>query len=381
MKPKFYTILFLSLVFLASSCKTAGKAYQKGDYEEAVYLAAKKIQKDPGNKDLIATIRNAYRLTVEDHEHKIKNISSRNDELKWERMLYEYYTLQNLYDALRKSPEAFELVNPTDYSSYISTYRDKSAEIYVERGERHMSKNDRNSFKQAYYEFQKALRHKPGDWHINEKKQAAYEAAVVHVVILPPNRYGYRSSFSSNSGFGFENELLRSLRNQFNNNFVKFYSDWDIRSTKAEPDQVIELNYSNMNVGRVYDNKSTREVSKEIVTKEIVYKPDSIVKQTSRVTALITTTRRTINSDGNMNVTIRNEKGRIIWADNIRGDHQWHTVFSSYTGDSRALSDEDKRILNQREEMPPHADQISNAITNEIMNNMVYRLRDFYSRY
>ena len=43
---KFYlTAIFLSFIFF--SCKTASKAYEKGDYSEALERAVKKLQKDP----------------------------------------------------------------------------------------------------------------------------------------------------------------------------------------------------------------------------------------------------------------------------------------------------------------------------------------------
>ena len=45
MKSKLYILLFASISILAFSCKTASKLYEKGNYDEAVELAAKKLQK------------------------------------------------------------------------------------------------------------------------------------------------------------------------------------------------------------------------------------------------------------------------------------------------------------------------------------------------
>jgi hypothetical protein len=165
-----------------------------------------------------------------------------------------------------------------------------------------------------------------------------------------------------------------------NNSFVKFYSDWEARNKSIEPDQVLELNLSRIAIGQPYDNKSSREVSKEVVVKEIVYKPDSVVKQYGTVKARITTTQRTLVSEGDLMITIREPKGSIVWDDRFTGEHRWKTEFSTYTGDERALSDKDKSLLNNNENNMPRQEQIMEELFKQIQNDLSYRLRNYYSR-
>ena len=124
MKQKLYLflIIFISLMFF--SCKTAGKLYQKGRYDEAVILAAKKLQKKPNDASTLDILSNAYRYAVEGHESRIRNLSNSNSDLRWENIYQEYNSLQYLYEAIRRSPSAFTIVQPTDYSSYITTYKE-----------------------------------------------------------------------------------------------------------------------------------------------------------------------------------------------------------------------------------------------------------------
>ena len=42
---KIYTLVILGFVLLVAGCKTAAKLYDKGNYDEAVELAVKKLQK------------------------------------------------------------------------------------------------------------------------------------------------------------------------------------------------------------------------------------------------------------------------------------------------------------------------------------------------
>ncbi|MDP9229371.1 MAG: hypothetical protein M3O67_01715, partial [Bacteroidota bacterium] len=293
----------------------------------------------------------------------------------------EYASLQKLYDVIRRSPEAFSIIKPADYSSFITTYREKAGDVYYERGMRWMEKDDKETYKKAYREFHNALRFKQGDITIRQKMDEAYNAAVTNVVLLPMQDFGYSYSSNSNTMQNFENEVIRNLQNHVNNDFVRFYSGWDARSHHIEPDQEIEMRLNNLNIGHIHDDRQTREVSKEVVIKETVYKPDSIVKQYGRVYAKITTTKRTMISEGNLNINIRDDRGRWLWNDNFRGDHYWATEFATYTGDERALSEQDKQLLNHREDYPPREEDIVEAITRNINNDMLYRVRDFYNRF
>ena len=148
-----------------------------------------------------------------------------------------------------------------------------------------------------------------------------------------------------------------------------------------EPDQILELNFSRISIGQPYDNKTTREVAKEVVIKEIVYRPDSVVKQYGTVKARITTTKRTLLSQGDLYVTVRDTKGRIIWNDRFTGEHKWQADFATYTGDERALTDSDKNLLNQNNYNPPNEDQVMEELMKQIQNDLSYRLRSYYSRY
>jgi len=376
---KIYTLFGLIAIVLITGCKSAAKLYDKGNYDEAVQVAVKKLQKKPDD-EMRSLLQSAYRYAVNDHETRIRQLSDNTNELKWEWIHAEYSSLQRLYEAIHRSPEALSIVNPTDYSSYLNTYADKAADTRFERGMQWMDKNDKISFRNAFNEFEVALNYRPGDLGIIDRKNEAYELAVINVVVMPieSNHYRY-SSFNDFEIRNFESDLLRQLQFNNNNRFVKFYSSWDANSRNIQADQFIDFRFSTLDIGRTRDERSTREVSKEIVVKETVYRPDSIVKEYKKVTAKITTTRRSLISEGNLQVNVRDISGRWIWSDNVQGNHNWCTEFSTYTGDERALSESDKQLVNRRQEYPPHEDEIMRCIMNEINSNMMGRVRNYFS--
>lgn len=382
MKLKLYALFFIGISIFAVSCKSASKLYEKGRYDEAVELAAKKLQKDPDDKKLLQTLQDAYRFAVEDHESRIRNYANSNNELKWEWTYNEYADLQRLYESIRKAPGVYNEVRPTDYSSYLTTYREKAGEVRYDRGITLMSNNDKLSYRKAYQEFQAALNFVPGSIDIRQKMDEAYSLAVVNIVVLGVEERGsYQWSSYNNRYRSFDDNILRYLQNNNSNQFVKYYSEFEARNRNVRADQFVDVRFNSMNIGRANDEVSSRTVMKEVVIKETVYKPDSIVKEYAKVYATIKTTKRVLRSEGLMQIVVRDENNRRLWTENYTGQHYWTTEFATYTGDSRALTDADKQLVGRTPEAPPREEDIIRIIMDELQGKVECGIKDYFYRY
>lgn len=380
MKLKLYSILAILSLTLLFSCKTAEKLYQKGRYDEAVELAAKKLSKKPNDASLLQTLQSAYRFAIDDHESRIRNFSNTNTDLKFENIYVEYLDLQRLYDAIHRSPSVYDIVQPTDYSAYITTYQEEAANARYERGLTLMDDNTKTGARNAYYEFQKALSLKPGDLTIQQRMNEAYNNAVTNVVVLPLNRYGFQYSSYNYDMNNFNYNILNYLNSSNSSPFVRYYTSQDAQSTNVRTDNVVEMKFSDVNIGRYRDQRTTREVSKQIVGKETVYSKDSVIKEYITVKAKITTTTRTLQADGLLQATARDYNNKWLWSDTYRGDYNWSASFATYTGDERALSDEDKKMVSAREQYPPSNDEIIRIIMNEIQNKTECGISSYFNR-
>lgn len=376
MKLKLYTLL-IGTVFLFS-CKTAQKLYQRGQYDEAVELAAKKLSKKPHDIGLLTVLQDAYRYAVQDHESRIRNLSNSNTDLRWEQIYHEYTSLQRLYDAIRRSPSVYDIVQPTDYASYLTSYKEQAGNAREDRGDELMNQNTKSSFRQAYYEYQKALSLKPGDLTIKQKMDDAYANAVTNIAIMPLTRFGIQYSQYRYDYHDFDYQLLRYVNDHRSGPFIRFFGDND----RSQPIDIgVEMRFSDVNIGRYRDERSVREVSKQVVSKEIVHKPDSITREYITVKARITTTTRTLKANAILQAIARDMNNRHIWSDTYRGDYSWVYSFATYTGDERALSDEDKKLLTQKEQWPASNDEIIRIIMNEIRQKAQCGISDFFNRY
>lgn len=380
MKLKLYSLLFLAFSIFLFSCQNAQKLYQHGNYDAAVELAARKLQKKPGDAKMVDVLQNAYRFAVEDHESRVRTYSNSNTDLKYENIYREYSQLQRLYEAIRRSPSVFGLVQPTDYSSYIVTYKEEAGNARFERGLELMDQNNKQSSREAYNEFQKALALKPGDLSIKQKIEEAYANAVTNVVIQPLTRYGFQYGSYNFDYQHFNHNILNYLNNNGRSQFVRYYSRSGVGDPNVRVDNTVDMRFSDVNIGRYRDERSTREVSKQVVAKEIIIKKDSVVKEYITVKARITTTTRTIQADALLQATVRDYNDRRLWSDTYRGDYGWTYSFATYTGDERALSEEDKKILNQKEQWPPSNDEIIRIIMQDIQRKTECGIAEYFNR-
>lgn len=381
MKPKRYILLFLLPAISLISCKSAQKLYNSGNYDQAVQVAAKKLQKKPGDSKTMFVLQDAYRFAVDNHENRIRNLSMSSNQLRAESIYQEYVQLQSLYEAIRKTPSVFDIVKPTDYSTFVSTYRDEAGNARFERGLDLMEQDNKVSYREAYYEFQKALALKPGDLSIREKIDEAYASAVTNVIVMPLTRVGLQYGSYSFDYQNFNYNLVRYLGNNNRSNFVRYFSENDPGSRNIRADNFVDMRFSDVNIGRYQDHRDTREVSKEVVAKEIVVSKDSVRKEYMTVKARITVTTRKIQANALLQATLRDMSNRRIWSDTYRGDYNWSYSFATYTGDERALSSEDRMFINQREEWPPSNDEIIRIIMDEILHKTECGISEYYNRY
>lgn len=377
---KFYLLLISAAAFFYS-CKSASKAYNKGDYANAIELGVKKLQKDPYDAETKDLVKSAYTYAVNQHEEAIRALSSSTSENRYEAILREYSKLQELYNTIQQSPAAVNAVSPRNYTEYIQTYRDKAADVHLENAERWMNQNTKIAFRNAYNEFRSALRYRD-NLAIRAKRDEAYNLALTKILVVPIRNYGSYSYASNNQLQQFQNEVMRTLSYNMSNDFVRFFSEWDLENKNLEPDQILEMNLGRIRIGQPNDQLNRREVSKEVVVKEIVHKADSVTKQYGTVKAVITTTKRTLLSEGELYLSFRDTKGRSLWTDRFTGQHRWQTEFTTYTGDERALSESDKALVNKptNQNNVPREEEIMNELYRQIQNDLSGRLRTYFSR-
>lgn len=242
-------------------CKSSKKTFQSGNYYSSVMQSVSKLRKSPNNKSSRETLSMAYPLAVEQFLGEVTRMKNSQDRFKNGRIYDSYKLLSNMYDEIRRSPAALEVIpNPQDYYSQLKYYaREAAAERYA-AGEQALAMGSRPYAMEAYDHFVQADLYEPGYMDVRQKiEEALYHATLkvlVEQVPVPTMQAGLSAQF-------FQDQLEQFLFNYQDNPFIRFYSTRD--PNLREPDQILVLQFDDFVVGQVNNSERIYETSKDSV--------------------------------------------------------------------------------------------------------------------
>ncbi len=349
MKRIFYLIAVITLL---AACRSSKDYLERSDGDKALLDAVKKLNKSPGDADATRALPILYTDAQKRHLDKISSLSARQEANRWNAILSEYYVLQNMYEAIINSNAAAKLVRPADYQKDIYDAQQSGAEAYYQEGISYMALEGRQDAQDAYHAFNAAIKLVPNYKDAKLKMDEAYERTVVAVVINPitDNSFVFNSGLG-NTGYNYSNEyfqqnLIRELGGNNANRYpARFYADWEARRENITPDWVVNITLRNVDLPRPSTYQNTRNVSKQIENGR-----DSSGKTIYlTVYATVTTYQQSFTARADMDVDIDEVATRKNIAYNsYREQYIWQDAYATFTGDRRALSNEDLNLINNR---------------------------------
>lgn len=376
-------ILPLIVVFIISSCGSSKTFLERNDADRALHDAVKQLAKNKNDGDALAAIPILYSNIKLDHLAKIKSYNSSKDINRFDLLIKEYEALQNAYNAILNNTAAFKIVNPQYFGTELLETKQVAAEATYTLGESYLAKQNRDDAKRAYTLFKRSDKYVPSFKDSKLKMQEAYENAIVNVVInrVEDNSYFFNSGWG-NTGYNYSNQyfqesLVRELQNTngYKRYAAKFFTDWDARRNNVLPDWVVDLRLRDMSIPYPITYNYQRQVSANVqegrdTSGKAAYKT---------VYATLNLSRQSFDASAAMEMNIRDIKtNRTISYRTFSNNYRWQEESGSYTGDRRALSNNDwAAIHNNNFNSPRRQDvledlyrriypQVKNEITNQV---------------
>ena len=376
---KFLPIILIG--WLLAGCGSNKSYLERGNEEKALSDAIKKLNKTPSDKEALQAVPLLYNSIIKSNEAKIKSYRAGNDLGRWDKIIFAYSTMQEVYNSIIQSTAAFKLITPQNFSTQLLESKQGAAEEYYTVADDFLKKNGRDNAKKAYSYFKKVDKYISGYKDVNAKTNEAFENAIVDVVINPvqDNSYFYSSGWG-NSGLNFSNEyfqrtLVRDLayNNNSNNYAARFYSDWEARRENIQADWVIDLRLRNMDIPQPSRYTYRRNRSQQIQTGTDTSGRPSY----TTVNATLDVTRMSFTARADMEVLIRDvAMPRVISNRNFTQDYRWEEERASYTGDRRALSSADWDLINNNNFYTPRREEILEELYRQlypqVLNNIKY---------
>ena len=376
---KLYLLVLVCIPLYFFSCSSGKRAYESGNYSEAVMKAVNRLRKNPDHKKSKETLRKSYPLAVELLENNANNTLAGINPSKYRDALRMYQEINGLADEIRRSPGALKVVpSPKYYAAKVDELKRLAAEESYQRGIVALNRDTREDAKEAYFLFMETQEFMPGYKDVRKKLDEAKFEATIKVVIeqIPvPARYDL-------SGKYFQDRIESYLSTQFKGSeFVRFYTPKEAQQLPYV-DQYLRLQFDDFVIGETHTEKVIETVTRDSVVVGTVTENRKKRDVYGTVSAKLTSYSKQVISrglfsmqvfDAQNNTTLRHRK--------FNPEFVWYSSWGSFNGDERALTNEQLAMCQRSEVPPPPPQELFISFTKPIYDQLIAELNSYYSRY
>lgn len=376
-----YRLAIATFAFFAIACSSGKKAYERGDYYEAVTRSVNRLRQNPDHGKSLEALKNAYPLAVEYYEQEARNQIASNSPYKWKSAIESYNNVNALYELIRQCPGCKKVVpNPKEYYAEIGPLKEKAAEESYSLGIDALMKGNRIDARKAYFNFNDAQKFVPGYKDVIEYLDKAKDEATLKVVLeqIPvPSRYNLSGGF-------FQDKVESYLRSTYTENtFIRFFTPEEARQQSLQDvDQVVRIQFDDFSVGNTTLREKTETYSKDSVRVGEAKVNGKIVPVYNTVKAKLTTYRKELVSSGLLSMVVTDARTNgVLDHRKFNGQYVWVTEWARFNGDERALNESQLRLCKLREQQPPSPQDLFLEFTKPIYNQLVPAIKGFYQNY
>lgn len=374
-------LLLLIGMLILTACSSGKKAFEHGNYYEAVMQSVNRLRQNPDHDKSRETLKNAYPLALETLQTDANNQIASNSPTKWRNAIAAYDKINQMYETIRTSPGAMKVIrDPKNFYAEIGPLKEKAADESYNAGIEALMKGNRNDAKRAYFNFSDAQAFVPGykdviEYLAKSKFEATLKVIVEQVAV--PARYSLTGDF-------FQDKVEEYLHKSYpDKGFIKFYTPVEAKSVNlTKVDQILRIQFDDFSVGNTTIKEKEETVKKDSVKVGEAKVNGKSIPVYNTVTAKLITIRKEVVSNGllSMIVVDANTNG-VLTHQKFSGEYSWTSVWGRYNGDERALSDSQISMCKRREQQPPVAQDLFLEFTRPIYSQLTSGLQSFYRNY
>ncbi len=374
--------VFLAVLIFCGACSSGKKAYESGNYYEAVMQAVQRLRQNPNHNKSQETLRVSYPLAVETLEQEARNRLASNAPFKYKSVLRSYQAINSMNEQIRRAPGALAVIsNPVNYAGKIPEMKQLAAEESYAAGLDALARDTREDAKNAYMLFRDTQEFIPGYKDVVNKLDESLFKATLKVVVdqIPvPTIYNISANF-------FQDKVEEYLHTQYQSNpFVRFYTAEEAEQAKLPyVDHYLRIMFDDFTVGETHTEKRIETFNKDsVVVGEVAMEDGTKQKVYNTVTAKMTTWHKEVISRGLVRMEVFDAQSNAVLSHNkFPGEFVWYSEWGNFNGDERALTSHQLQICQLNEVPPPPPQDLFIEFTRPIYNQLVPAINNFYRNF
>jgi hypothetical protein len=374
-------LLSWSLLLILAACSSGKKAYERGDYYDAVSKSIVRLRQKPDHSKSIETLKSAYPLAVEYFETQANNVIASNSEYKWKSAIQSYNQINAMYEQMRACPACMKAIkDPKNYYAEIGPLKEKAAEESYNAGINLLMKGTRSDAKAAYFRFVDAQSFTPGYKDVLEYTSKAKFEATVKIILeqIPlPRKYELSGGF-------FQDKVEEFLNSNYREEaFVKFYTPEGAKNQNLEQvDQIMRIQFEDFSIGNTTIREREEEVKRDSVRVGETKIDGKVYPVYNTVKARLVTYSKEVKSSGVLSMLIMDAKSNgVLSHKKFNGEYTWTNNWAKYKGDERALTQKHMTLIRRKEEQPPSKQDMFLEFTKPLFTQLTPAIKSFYAVY
>ncbi len=348
-------ILLATMVLLIAGCASSLKQLQRGDYDAAIITAVKKLRVDPTDQEQITVLDKAYLLANQQDHDRIKFLKEEGSPYNWDEIFEKYSNLkdrQTLVSTVLPLQLGDQIIDYQyfDYDSEIINAKRKAADYFWNHANELMKKGDKESYRQAYYEFQKAKEYAGNIKNINQLIEEAHWKGISRIFV------SFENKTQLNLPEQFKNDLMAFGVTDFNSEWIEFHITNPSDNTYYDYFTIINLKKIEVSPEQVQqkDRMETKEIEdgweyllddKGNVVKDSAGNDIKIPKKRTISCTLIETHQlKAAKLEGDIEL-VQNTPRKVIKQVPVGAESIFEHISARAVGDVNALSAESRELL------------------------------------
>lgn len=374
MKPTYFLIYILVFSLSCSGVKRSQKFISGGDYDRAVALTVKKLKNKTGSKDYDTQVRileEAYDKAVIKDTRKIQ-ILERERFKNAKEIYFTYLDLEQRQEKIKPLLPLYDstgkpvLLKINDYSRRISAAKQNYLDFLYEEAHYYLNLNTKEDFRTAYHVLCELEEAAPGFKDAKRLKEQALFAGTDFVLVTLNNYSGQFIPLNLEQALlDFDTYGLHSQWTVFHTYKQSGISyshavDLNFELIQISPEQLTEREFTR--------KKQIREGSDYLrdrggnIVRDSLGKPVKIDKlKEVQAQVLISSQRKAVLLGGVVLYKIPGQN-RILNRYPLSSEFIFENSFAVYSGDKRALSEDDRILTGNRFiPFPTHEEMVFDA--------------------